>query len=626
MPSITNQRINVADLDFDNIKVELQRFLENQNNINDYQYTGSAINTILDAFAYVTHFNAFNANLAVNESFLDSAQLRSSVVSHAKLLGYLPGSAQPARATVNITISNPTGVLNTDGSYRALTLQQGTRFSSRIGNRTLTFVPEKTISTNRNLDGEYVFENVILTQGTYRTDQFVYDDETAEEFELTSPNPVISTLQVTVQASETDSTIETFEFARNLIDLDGNTNAYFMNENRREYYQVSFGDGVIGKKLQNGNIVFLRYIVTDVGQGDGATTFTLADNINGNTENVVVEMVDSASGSGEREDMRSIKFNAPLTFVSQNRAVTPNDYKSIIQQGFTNIQAISVWGGEDNDPPNYGTVYISIAPMDKESLNVTEKAFIENQLLKPKNIVSITPIFTDPAYTYIDLQVFFKYNPNITNLGDTGIAAAVRETIRNYNNVELRKFDGVFRASNLLRLIDDADVSIISSIIRVSMSKRFVPELEVERRYDITFSSPIFNGPQQESVIQSSRFQYLSRDCILRDKKMGNTRVIQIVSINETIDGVAQVINNNIGTVNESAGQVSLIGFSPTSFVGDYIEITAIPESDDLAPRRNELLSILVDKADITGEIDTIITGGTFAGVGYRTIPKYNND
>ena len=619
MPSITNQRINVADLDFDNIKEELQRFLENQNNINDYQYTGSAINTILDAFAYVTHFNAFNANLAVNESFLDSAQLRSSVVSHAKLLGYLPGSAQPARATVNITVSN---VSNTG---RALTLQQGTRFTSRIGNRTLTYVPEKTLTTNAQ-NNIYVFENVVLTQGEYRTDQFVYDDETAEEFELSSPNPVTSTLEVTVQASETDSTVEVFDYAKNLVDLSGDSNIYFLSENRREYYEISFGDGVIGKKLQNGNIVFLRYIVTDVGEGDGATTFSLSDStISGEaTENVSFQIVRSASGSTDREDVKSIKYNAPLTFVSQNRAVTPNDYKSLIQQNFTNIQAISVWGGEDNDPPNYGRVYISIAPKDKESLNVAEKSFIENQILKPKNIVSVTPVFTDPSYTYIDLKIFFKYNPNITNRSDTGISELIREAIRRYNNVELRQFDGVFRASNISRLIDDSEVSIINSIMRVSMSKRFVPELGVERKYDINFSSPIFGGNQQESVIRSSKFQYLGRECILRDKKIADRRTMQIVlseATNET-----DPVNSNIGTVNESTGQIELIAFAPDSFEGNYIEVIALPASDDLAPRRNELLNILVDRIDITGEIDTIISGGTFAGVGYTTTPKYDND
>ena len=604
MPS----RINIANLDFDRIKADLQQFLEDQTNVNDYDYTGSAINTILDAFAYVTQYNAFNANLGINETFLDSAQLRPSVVSHAKLLGYLPGSTQPARAVVDV-ISN-TG---------ATTLPQGTRFQSRIGTATVPFVNEKT-ETSVIEDGTAIFKNVVLTQGTYVTDEYVYDRTSAETFELTNPNPVTSTLQVLVQNSETDSTTENFVYVKNLVDLNGESNIYFLNENRREHYEVSFGDGVIGKRPSNSNIVTLRYIAATVGQGNGARVFTPVD------IDATVQPVSAAAGATEKEDMQSIKFNAPLTFVAQNRAVTPNDYKTLIEQNFTNIQAISVWGGEDNDPPDYGRVYISIAPKDKETLSAIDKTFIESQILKPKNIVSITPIFTDPSYTYIKLKIFFKYNPNITNLSAAGVGERIREAIRNYDSIELRKFDGVFRASQLLRAIDDAEASIINSTIRVTMTKRLVPELNVERKYEIPFGNSIFNGPQQVSVIKSTEFQYLSKVSVLQDAVMGSDRIIRIARSDQTTGADPSA---PIGIVNVDTGVVTLNSFRPESIETanqDYIEVTAIPASDDLAPQRNELLQILVDQIEITGEVDTIATGGSFAGVGYRTTPKYDSD
>ena len=610
MPS----RINIANLDFDRIKADLQQFLENQTNVNDYDYTGSAINTILDAFAYVTQYNAFNANLGINETFLDSAQLRPSVVSHAKLLGYLPGSAQPARAVVDIQLNTPPFTPGT------ATLAQGTRFSSRVGSTTLSFVNENTETTNIDADGNYIFKNVVLTQGTYITDEYIYDRTSSETFELTNPNPVTSTLQVLVQNSDTDNTTENFVYVKNLVDLNGDSNVYFLTENRREHYEVSFGDGVIGKRPLNSNIIFLRYVATNVGQGNGARVFTSED------INVTVRSVSPAAGASEKEDMQSIKFNAPLSFVSQNRAVTPNDYKNLIEQNFTNIQAISVWGGEDNDPPDYGRVYISIAPKDKETLSAIDKTFIESQILKPKNIVSITPVFTDPNYTYIKLRVFFKYNPNITNLSVAGVSERIRAAIREYDSMDLRKFDGVFRASKLLRAIDDAEPSIINSTIRVTMTKRFVPELNIERKYDIQFGNAIFSGPQQVSVIKSTEFQYLSKPSILQDAVMGGSRIIQITRSDQTTNITPSA---PIGTVNEATGVVTLNAFRPEAIVTpnqNYIEVTATPASDDLAPQRNELLQILVDEIDITGEVDTIATGGSFAGVGYQTTPRFDSD
>ena len=367
-------------------------------------------------------------------------------------------------------------------------------------------------------------------------------------------------------------------------------------------------------------MIIIEYAVSDGPVANGASKFSLADNIQGNSD-ATVTTLSKASGGSIREDINSIKFNAPLGYVSQNRAVTPDDYKAIIQSNYPNIDAISVWGGEDNDPPDYGKVYISIKPRDAEVLTTSDKELIIGQYLKPKNVVSITPTIVDPAYTYIYLEVFFKYNPNLTNQSADALAITVREALRSYNNNELKRFDGVFRHSNVLGQIDNSDPAIVNSTARVKMKKRFVPTVNTERRYELNFSSAFYTTNSNEQIMNTTEFTYLGRQCTLKDTitPEGN-RIIQIV----TGTGSAQrILNNNIGDMDESTGTIVLNGFNVSAFNGSYIEVTISPESNDLAPKRNELLNILVDDARITGEVDTMIVGGTSAGIDYNTTPRH---
>jgi len=613
------RRLNVSELDFDQIKENLITFLKDQDVLADYNYDGSAINTIIDLFSYVTHYNAFNANVALNETFLDSAQLRQSVVSHAKLLGYTPRSAYAPRAFVDVQLNNPTGVLNIDGSYRNLTMERGTHFTTLIEGTTYDFVNTTTIVTGRNAAGKYVFENVELLQGKYQTSKYIFDVATDEKFKIPYENAVTSSLIVTVFESPTSNESETFVAAPILTSIDSDTAVYWLQEAQDGFYEIYFGDGIIGKKLTDGNLIQIEYIVTDIDAANGASTFTLSDTIEGNSD-ATITTITRASGGSAREDLASVKFNAPLSFVAQNRAVTPDDYKSIILSNYANVDAISVWGGEDNNPPDYGKVYISIAPKDSETLPQVEKDYIIAQYLKPKNVVSITPTIVDPTYTYIFLEVFFKYNPNITNLSSDALANKVRETITLYNNDELKRFDGVFRHSNLLRQIDITDVSIINSTVRVYVQKRLVPEVNVEKRYDIYFSGPLYISDSNEQIIESTEFTYLNQLCHLKDIVVGGVRRLQIVSGNGTNE---IILNSDVGYVDEANGHVALVGFNPSSFVGDYMTITASPNSNDIAPKRNELLIILSDDTEITGEVDTMVTGGTSAGVNYTTTPRH---
>ena len=613
-------RLTVAEMDFDTIKTNLKAFMKEQSTFEDYNFEGSALSSMLDVMAYVTHYNAVNANFAINETFLDSARLRPSVVSHAKMLGYTPRSSYAAVAYLTIKVNSPTGVTDSDGNYLPLTMVKGTVFTSTIDGVAYKFVNDQTVTTTRDADGEYIFTNIKVLQGSYKSIEYVYDSSSAESYVIPFDNAVTSELTVKIKASDSNAAIETFEAALNLTVVTSTSEVYFLEEHRTGFFEVKFGDGVLGKKLDNGNIIQLETLVTNNADANGASVFALSGTINGNS-NVTLTVVQKAAGGSEREDLESIKFNAPLSYVSQNRAVTPDDYKTIIQNNYANIDAISVWGGEDNDPPDYGKVYISVKPKDAEVLTDADKTLIISQYLKPKNVVSITPTIIDPQYTYVYMDVFFKYNPNVTALSSDALAAAIREVIRTYNSDQLKRFDGVFRFSNINAKIDETSIAILNSVVRVKMKKRIVPATTAEAKYNVTYSSPIYNTNSTSQIITSSEFVHNGNTgCTLRDRvDEEGTRRLQIVQGTGTTE---VIVVNNAGTITPTSGKLSFTA-AFDSFTGTYIEITASPDSNDLAPKRNELLTILVDECEIEGEVDTMITGGTSAGVAYTTTARH---
>ena len=594
--------------------------MKEQTTFEDYNFEGSALSSMLDVMAYVTHYNAINANFAINETFLDSSRLRPSVVSHAKMLGYTPRSSYPAAATIDVLVNNPTGVLSDDDTYLPLTMTKGTVFTSTIDGVSYKFVNDKTLTTTRTSAGVYKFSNVKLLQGSYKTVEYIYDRDSAEAYIIPFANAVTSELTVKVKASDAVSATDTYTPVETITKVLSTSLVYFLEESRTGNYEVKFGDGVLGKKLDNGNIIQLETLVTDNEAANGSAVFKMGGTINGNTD-VTLTVVAKAAGGSVKEDIESIKFNAPLSFVSQNRAVTPDDYKTIIQKNYANIDAITVWGGEDNDPPDYGKVYISIKPKDAETLTTADKTLIISQYLKPKNVVSITPTIVDPTYTYIKLDIFFKYNPNITALSADSLSELAREVLRTYNTDQLKRFDGIFRYSNVNTKVDATNTAILNSVIRVKMCKRIVPTT-LEAKYDIQYSAPIYNTKSTDQIISSTEFVHKGNTgCTLRDRVDDDgVRRVQIVKGTGTTE---VLIENNAGTITPTSGKISFTA-QFDSFTGTYVEITAVPDSNDIAPKRNELLTILVDDCNITGEVDTMITGGTSAGVEYTTTASYS--
>lgn len=613
--TVSKERLNVTEMDFDQIKTNLKTFLRAQSTLADYDYEGSALSTIIDVLAYNTFYNAFNANLNINEIFLDTAQVRNNVVSHAKSLGYLPRSTTSPFASLNVTVNAPSG------SPSSLSMSKGTTFQTTIDNKNYTFVNLEA-QTIQPAGGVYTFSGVQVNQGTLRTQEFIVDDtSTSQKYEIPDINVDTATLIVKVKTNAGSSDFQVYSLVTNIVDVNSTTNAYFLQEGVDGKYEIYFGDGVFGRKLLAGNIVQLEYLITDGEAANNSTVFSLTGSIAGNT-NVNITLASSAGGGAIREAVDSIKFNAPLSFLSQNRVVTADDYKTIVKNNYTNAETVSVWGGEEQAVPEYGKVFLSIKPGNAETLTEVQKTFIKDSILKTKNLVSITPEIVDPDYTYIKLEVFFKYDPNLTSLTAGELKDKVITTITNYNNTNLKKFDGVFRASQVTTLIDATNPAILNTIQRVFVQKRLVPTIGSAEKYTLEFSSPFSsNLATGDSVIDSSEFimngfNHKMQDIATEDP---NIRTLQLYRISNNQKIITTV---DAGTVNINTGTVVLTKFNPDGGLpgtDTYITVTGTPSSNDLAPKRNQLLQIDLLQTTVTPQVDEIATGSVIAGIGYTT-------
>jgi hypothetical protein len=622
--------INVTELDFFQIKENLKdhlKGLQAGGKFTDYDFEGSGMAVLIDLLAYNTHYNALNANMAVNEVFLDSADRRQNIVSHAKLLGYIPRSKTSAFATINITVNSPSG------SPSRLTLDRGTEFTTTINDKQYVFTVLET-QTISPIAGVYTFENVKIHQGILKSTFYVVDSfDDYQYYEILDLNCDRETIKVKVKEDISATLSDVYTLAKDFTKVNATSKAYYIQEAISERFEIYFGDGITSKKLNPGNVVEIEWLSTAAAEGNGAIVFSLNGNIQGNT-NVTVSTVSKSDSGSDRESNDSIKFNAPLTYIAQNRVVTPDDYRAAILENYSNIESIAVWGGEQNDPPQYGKAYISIKPRDGETLDEVEKTKIKDQILKPRNIVSISPEIIDPEYTYLKLEVFYKYNPALTSKTAGELKQVVTDTIANYNSADLQQFDGVFRHSKLTRLIDACDPSILNSNVRVYMIKRLIPILNTPRLYSIQFSSPLYSTRSNDKVISSTSFTYNGVTSYIQDRAqtVGSSEPHSDKGGTHTLE-IYKLLNNNkittvsdIGYIIADQGLVVLEKFTPSAINGDYITITGIPNSYDIAPKRNQLIKINMDDVTVTGEVDTIATGGTPAGVSYTTTPRHKED
>lgn len=609
---MASNKLVVSDFDFDNIKANLKTFLQNQPEFSDYNFEGSGFAVLLDTLAYNTHYLGFNANMFVNESYLDSADIRKNVVALAKAIGYTPSSVKAPMAEVDILINNASG--------SSVLMNKGTTFTTTVDGTGYNFLTNEDITITPS-SGVYKFSGVKLYEGTLVTFKYTVDSaDVDQKFLIKNINADTSTLKVTVQNSVSDSTLNTYTLATGLRNLDNTSKVYFLQETDNGKFEVYFGDGVIGNKLEDGNIVILEYIVTNKLEANGASTFELGSNIGG-FSNVTITTKSDAQGGSEAETKESIRFNAPLQYTSQDRAVTATDYESIVKTLYPNALSVSAWGGEDDETPVYGVVKVSIKAASGSTLTEATKASIVKGLI-PYNVASVRPQIVDPETTSVLLTSNVKYDKKGTSkTGDT-LKTDIITAITNYNATTLQKFDGVFRFSKLTGLIDDVDTSILSNITTISMRKSFTPTIASSTKYDIYFRNAVYNPHSGHvSVLSSTGFKVSgsNEEMFLDDDSDGNVRRYYLVS------GVKTYANNTQGTINYATGQVTLNSLNVASIsnirgsASNDIEITVQPSSNDIVPVRNQIVEIDVSNSSITVEEDTFVGGSSEAGVGYTT-------
>jgi hypothetical protein len=617
---MASNKLVVSDLDFDNIKSNLKTFLQDQPEFSDYNFEGSGFSVLLDVLAYNTHYLGFNANMLVNEVYLDSADIRKNIVSLAKMLGYTPSSVKAPAANISIVVNNATG--------SSLTMDKGTTFTSTVDGTTYQFVTNQ-VSTITPLDGVYRFTDIIIYEGTLVTYRYTVDSSDVDQkFIIPSVNADTSTLKVTVQNSSVDTTSSVYSLATGVRSLDNTSKVYFLQETDTGKFEIYFGDGVLGRKLSDGNIVILEYVVTNKEESNGASAFTLSSTIDGFSD-VSITTNSVAQGGSEAESKESIRFNAPLQYTAQDRAVTSTDYETLVRSLYPNALSISAWGGEEDETPVYGVVKISIKAASGSTLTNQTKTEIVNSL-RQYNIASVRPVIVDPETISVILNSTVRYDSKLTTKTAATIKSDVISSLTNYNTNILQRFDGIFRYSKVTGLIDDADASIVSNITTVRVRKSFTPSFNTSTRYDIYFRNAFYNphtghNAAMGGILSSSGFiiDGNTNEMFLDDDGSGNIRRYYFDG------GVRVYANNTQGTVNYTTGQVTLNSLNITSVsnirgsTSTVIEITVVPNSNDIVPVRNTIVEIDIANSTVTVEKDAFIGGGNEAGVGYTTPTSY---
>ena len=620
---MASNKLTVSELDFDNIKSNLKSFMQGQSEFQDYDFEGSGFAVLLDVLSYNTHYLGFNANMLANEMYLDSADIRKNIVSLAKMIGYTPTSCRASNAELTVRVNN---VPNTT---TALTMDKGTVFTTSIDGQSYQFVTNQSYTVQPD-SGVFQFTGVKVYEGTLVTFKYTKDSSDPDQkFIIPSPNADTITLKVTIQNSSSDSTQNVYTLATGFTNLTDASKVYFLQENEEGKFEVYFGDGILGKSLSDGNIVILEYIVTNKTEANGASSFALSGDIDG-FSNVTITPTSNAANGSEAQTKESIRYNAPLQYTAQDRAVTSKDYETIVKSVYPNAQSVSAWGGEDDETPQYGVVKIAIKPISGSTLTTSTKETIKLQLRK-YNVVSVRPEIVDPETTSILLTSNVKYNEQTTAKTSDTLKANIISTLTNYNTNTLNQFDGVFRYSKIIGLIDNTDTSIVSNITTLKIRKEFTPTIGVSTRYDVYYRNSLYNphsghNASDGGILTSSGFKIdgdTSTIFFLDDDGQGNVR-------RYSLSGSTRVYANSTqGTINYATGQVTINSLNVSvvenirGAASSVIELTVIPSSNDVVPVRDQILNIDTANSTITVEADTFVGGSADAGVGYTTTSSY---
>ena len=615
-----SNKLVVSDYDFDAVKSNLKSFLQGQTSFQDYDFEGSSLNILLDILSYNTHYLAYLANMSTNELYLDSADIRNNIVSLAKMIGYTPSSPRAPMASIDVQINNATG--------SSVTMSKGTVFTTTVENTSYQYVTNSDITITPS-SGVYKFSSVPIYEGSLVTFKYTNDvNDVDQKFIIPSANADTSTLLVKIQNSSTDTTTNTYSLAGGYNSVDANSKVYFIQEGQDGKYEVYFGDGINGKSLADGNIVILEYIVTNKDVSNSASSFTLSGNVGGFSD-VTITTVSNSQGGSDGETDESIRHNAPLQYAAQDRAVTTSDYETLVQSIYPNALSVSAWGGEDDETPRYGIVKIGVKAASGSTLTETTKQDIVNKL-KPYNVASVSPQIVDPETTSVLLSSTVKYDSKSTTKSSDTLKSEITTAVTNYNTNTLQKFDAVYRHSKLTGLIDDVDTSILSNITTIKIRKNFTPTLSSSTKYDIYFRNALFNphsghNKSAGGILSSTGFKVTGSDLeqFLDDDGNGNVRRYYLSS------GIRTYSNETQGTIDYTTGQITLNSLNIASIsnirgaTSTVVELTVTPNSNDVAPVRDQIVEIDIANSTINVTADTFVGGSADAGVGYTTTSSY---
>ncbi len=597
---MANSSISLTSLDFADYKNSLKTFMQSQSQFRDYNFDGSNLSTLLDLLSYNTYMNAFYLNMVGSEMFLDTAQLRDSVVLKAVELNYTPRSFRSAYAQVNIVVANVTN------NPALLTIPSGTSFTGKAGSNSYIFSTNENLVINASNDGVFYANNVDIYEGSQVTDTFVIqtNPDNAQQFILS--NPTIDTNSLTVISVENNgANVIPYFLSTTLLDIKETTPVYFLQGSDNSQYQIIFGDNVVGRKPLDNSTVVVSYLVTNGQLPNGISIFSPNGLIGGGTATVTT--VSAAQGGDISESIESIRYNAPRYYATQERAVTTTDYETLLSVTYPEIQALSVYGGETTTPPQYGKVIVS---MKLYNFDIVPPYKINEytEFLKVRAPLTITPAFIEPEYTYASVTTNVKYNVNQTTLQPADIAAFVTSAIQNYSRDNLEDFNSALLYSKLVSTIDNAQSTIISNETDYTVMKKLIPSMQGKKNYQLNFRMPINpNLPPEglihkigdEHAVQSTKFVYNGLVVSIEDDGNGNLRIVQ-----EQNDGLHHtLVDSGVGTVDYTTGSINITNFYTSSYFGDSIRFYVMPANKDNSTNENVIFEIPNDEIKVSVQI-----------------------
>ena len=577
-----NTYLNITETDFSDIRTNLESYLSTQTQFQDYDFEGSAMSTLLDVLAYNTHYNAFYVNMLANEMFLDTAQQRDSVVSRAKELGYLPVSAKGASANVTLTF---TGVANTIGTFL---ISANSKFSTTIDDIGYTFVTPEDF-TVQNTDNTFIKE-ITITEGEPLQHRFNVSSAAPVKYRLPNVNVDTSSIKVKIQESSADLTQTTFTKATNVVAVANNSPVYFLHESIDKKYEISFGDGIVGKAVKNNNIVIVDYRVCNGVITNGANVFSVgALSATADYTTVTLAIKSKATGGRAQEDVTSIKFNAPKYYETQNRAIIAEDYSRILLNENSDLASVVSFGGEERIPAVYGKVYIATKPLAEDYITDERKTQLK-LAIQDRTPLAVDPVFIDAEYLYAIPTINVRYDSKSTTKTGDWFSSNAKDAVVTFNNNHLNQFKKRFRFSRFARAIDNVDTSIFNTAISMKLQKRFTPDTNVSQTVILRYKNSI-----RTSTIVSTPFTYDGFQAFFDDDGLGNINVYRYNDLKSKTNVV-----ENIGTIDYNSGLITINNFAPSAYSGVEIKVTATPENLDIVPSQETIIVLDSEAATIT--------------------------